>query len=190
MITKLLGQEITYNGTQLSSLFINDAVGPADDAAVAFFGPADVPTENLVDEEDRLAGLTIKSKRMVHFLVRLKGRDLDTSVAVQRLCVAGILEILISSASRSGLTRDGDDIYLASHTGKRKLTVSIATTGRAGDAFIHIGVNVTAEGAPVPAIGLTDLGVDENVFAADTLALIGLEVTGIARAVAKVRPVE
>jgi hypothetical protein len=189
MITRLLPDKITYDGTQLGSAFLTAAIGPEDDAAVAFFGPADVPTENLVDNEDRLAGGIIKSKRMAHFLVRLKGRDLDYAVAFQRLIVACILDLLML-ASPGDWTRAGDDIYLDNASGKFKLTVSIATTGATGDAFIHVGVNVIASGAPVPAIGLRDMCLNENMFATDVLAAIETEERGIAHAVAKVRTVE
>jgi uncharacterized protein len=190
LITKLLPEEITYDGTQLGSRFFKETAGKSGDAALAFFGSADVPTENLVDEEDRAAGAIIKSDRMVHFLIRLTSQDLRTAVAFQRLAVAGVMEILIHSTSPSGFFRDGDDIYFAQGDDKRKLTVSIATTNRTGDAFIHIGVNVTGEGAPVPAIGLNEVGIDENIFTAEALAVFAREAAGIARAAAKVRPVE
>lgn len=190
MITKIINEETTYAGTQLGSRFINAVAGTKDDALVAFIGPADVPTENLVDEEDRQAGATIKSRRMVHFLIRLKDRGLDTAIAFQRLCVAGILEILVKTAASCGFFRDGDDIYLAHSTGQRKLTVSIATTSLSGDAYIHIGVNVNAEGSPVPATGLNDIGVDELDFTSQVAELIERELNGLEHAAAKVRPVE
>ncbi len=190
MITKILNDDLTYDGTQLSSHFINDSAGLSGDASLAFFGPADVPTENLVDKEDRLAGSIIESKRMVHFLVRLEGRSLDMAVAFQRLVMADILELLVKSTGQPGFLREGDDIYLAGGSGLRKLTVSIATDNRAGDSFIHIGVNVTGEGAPVPAIGLADIGLDEKTFATGVLRLIDREFSGLVRAASKVRQVE
>ncbi|MFA5867722.1 MAG: DUF366 family protein [Actinomycetota bacterium] len=190
MITKLIPEEYIYDGTQLSSRFIAKVAELPGDACVSFFGPADVPTDNLVDKEDRLAGATIKSARMVHFLIRMEGRSLETAVAFQRLIMAGVLENLIKITDQAGWAREGDDIYLTDKTGKRKLSVSIATTGGAGDCFIHIGVNVISEGAPIPAIGLADLGVNERAFADGVLALVDRELSGLLHAAAKVRPVK
>ncbi len=190
MITKMLDEELLYDGNQLNSRFIAKAAELPGDACVSFFGPADVPSANLVDEEDRLAGATIRSERMVHFLIRLAGRPLETAVAFQRLVMAGILEYLITKTGRTDLTRDGDDLYLSDISGKHKLNVSIATTGGAGDCFIHIGINVLGKGAPVPAAGLSDLGLSERAFAADIMTMVDRELAGIGRAAAKVRPVE
>lgn len=166
-----------------------ETAGQVGDAAVAFFGPVDVPTENLVDGEDRLAGEIIKAERMVNFIIRLEHRSLDMAVAFQRLVMAGIFEHLIF-ASPGDWARAGDDIYLQNASGRFKLTVSIATTSATGDSFIHIGVNVVPKGAPVPVIGLRDLGLDEKTFAVDVLAIIKGEITGVIHAASKVRPVE
>jgi hypothetical protein len=38
------------------------------------------------------------------------------------------------------------------------LTVSIAAPSTTGRALIHLGINVNPEGAPVPAVGLAELG--------------------------------
>ena len=62
-------------------------------------------------------------------------------------------EVLADSSV--SVRRDGDDLF----HGDRKLTVSIAAPGT--DAcLIHLGINVDPGGAPVPAIGLKDMGLD------------------------------
>jgi hypothetical protein len=47
---------------------------------------------------------------------------------------------------------------------------------------------VDPAGAPVPAAGLAELGIDPETFAASLLDLIDAELEGIARARAKVAP--
>ena len=55
---------------------------------------------------------------------------------------------------------------------------------------IHLGVNVTGEGAPVEAAGLEDLGVDPEAFARDLLASYAAEIEGARASRAKVRGVD
>lgn len=196
MFTKLLKEELTYDGLQLSSAFFAERKAAAGDAVLVFIGPADVPTENLVDEEDRRAGETIESRRMVHVLVRLPGRSLETGVLWQRLLICLILETLRGFGvaldgtpmlpGSAALLREGDDIFRLEKAGKRKLSVSIAATD-AQAALIHVGINATGEGAPVPAIGVEDLGLEAHAFAAELLSRIDHEYRGINRAKSKVR---
>lgn len=201
MQTKLLSHDMAYDGSQLNSRFIRESTGLTGDAAVAFIGPADVPTENLVDDEDRDAGAIIKSARMIHFIIQLPGRDLEMAVTMQRLIMACILEQIQSSikqfadltvitSGRPWFMRDGDDIYYYLNLDdRRKMSVSIATTSETGVALIHIGINVTGEGAPVPAAGLQDIGLDEHRFARELLNRIMEDATGISHAQNKVRQV-
>ena len=198
MLTIFLKESLTYDGTQLGSAFFDAYGNRQDDMAIAFIGPADVPTENLVDEDDRRAGRVIKSDRMLHFLIWLPGRSLETGVAIQRLFIATILEVLrffgvnldgTPMLGGSGsLIREGDDIFRVDKAGRRKLSVSIATTN--GDAsLIHIGLNVVTTGAPLPVAGLADLVINEREFAAEALRRFADETSEIIRAKNKVRMV-
>lgn len=198
MLTIILKEPLTYDGTQLGSAFFDANANRQDDVAICFVGPADVPIENLVDEDDRRAGRVIKSDRMVHFLIRLPGRSLETGVAIQRLFIATILEVLrffgvnldgTPMLGDSGsIIRKGDDIFRVDKSGFRKLSVSIATTN-GDEALIHIGVNVVTAGTPVPAVGLAELGIDDQEFAAETLRRFAVETAEIIRAKNKVRMV-
>lgn len=198
MLTIILKESFTYDGTQLGSDFFLANANRQDDVAIAFIGPADVPTENLVDEDDRRAGRVIKSDRMVHFLIWLPGRSLETGVAIQRLFIATILEVLrffgvnldgTPMLGDSGsIVREGDDIFRVDKSGRRKLSVSIATTNRDA-ALIHIGVNVVTAGTPVPTVGLAELGINDRGFAAEALRRFASETAEILRAKNKVRMV-
>jgi hypothetical protein len=90
----------------------------------------------------------------------------------------------ISRTPRS-TDRDGDDLYIA----EKKLTVAIATITPVSTVF-HCGVNIDPRGAPVPAVGLGEIGVDEEKFTAAVLERYRQECLSIDRAIRKVRGVE
>lgn len=194
---------IPYTGPELRSGWIADTFGLQGEAAVAWLGPAHVATEDLVDLEDRAAGAEIHAALMLHCLAEHPDTALLTTVLRQRLLVATALELLTPSVP--GLSRDGDDLYL----GDRKLSVSIATaavhrgmTISGGklrfrvlhdpmhSGLIHFALNVDPAGAPVPAVGLAELGVETRPFAEALLARYRAEMDSALSACGKVREVE
>jgi hypothetical protein len=54
---------------------------------------------------------------------------------------------------------------------------------------LHTGINIDPDGAPVSAIGLTEMGVDPEHFTHQVLKSFGQEWQDIEWACAKVRPV-
>jgi len=148
-----LPQEIAYTGRELRSGWIAEVAGIEGDAIVAFVGPCEVPLENMVDMEDVRRGVPIKAASMLHFLAEHFDTDLARSVLRQRLLVCRAAEIL-NQISPQQVHRDGDDLFI----GERKLSVSIAT-GSLVSTLIHLGLNIDPSGAPVPAIGLDELGI-------------------------------
>ncbi|MHB8779921.1 MAG: DUF366 family protein [Candidatus Geothermincolia bacterium] len=185
----LLKGELCYDGTQLRSGWIREMTGYAGDAALAFFGPAHVTVENLVDLEDRAAGAEIHSQRMLHLLVERRDAALYPAVLLQRLVICSVREALEEVAGVR-LEREGDDLYWYPPQGeRRKLTVSIATSSEVS-SLIHVGINVTGEGAPVPAIGLDELGAGAvETFAAGLLERLRREMSEVEHATTKVRQV-
>ena len=184
MRTLLSDKAISYLGVNLRSGWIEETFGLEGGAIVAWSGPCHVRTEDLVDLEDVAAGAEIHAALMLHFLAEHPEDDLLVTVCRQRLLVAEALEILRELAPAAPLARSGDDLYC----GSRKLSVSIATRSpRSG--LIHFGVNVDPTGAPVPAVGLAELGVNPAEFARRLLAAYAEEMTGIERAWHKVREV-
>jgi len=182
--TRLLEKEIAYTGAQLRSGWIAEAAGLEGDAAVAFFGPCEVAPEHMVDQEDLAAGARISSPRMLHVIVEHLGLDLAHITTRQRLVMAIAGELLNSHLGEPLLRREGDDLYFRD----LKLSVSVATTSpRSG--LIHSGFNLRGEGAPVPAIGLEELGLAPGEFAEKLLAAYASEVEGAEQAAGKVRPV-
>jgi len=134
--------------------------GVQGDSLLAFEGPCEVAVEALADLEDAKNGAFIYSPRMLHFVLELFGPDLETAVARQWLMAATAQDEANRSQKKVRVGRDGNDLWV----GKRKLSVSIAApTGVS--VKVHLGLNIDAKGAPVPAAGLRDLGVAARPFA-------------------------
>ena len=121
MKTLFLKEEFPYTGPELRSLFLYEK-GLKGDGVLAWIGPCDVKTSDLVDAEDRIKNDFIKSKKMVHFLMEFFHRDVFFGVCIQRLTAEIMIDVL-SEKSEKIFTRKGDDIYC----GSKKLNVSIAT---------------------------------------------------------------
>jgi len=182
--TRFLATELTYDGTQLATQWPRLVSSVTGDCVVAFLGPAAAPTENLVDLEDRRAGERITAKRMLSLIGVWFGRTLAETVLRQRLYVFLTAERL----RLRGLSMlvEGDDIYTPD---RRKLSVSIATVSPLA-GLVHIGLNDDPTGAPVPAVGLAELGVGAADFARELLEVFEETERGIVFAAAKVRAVQ
>jgi hypothetical protein len=184
MRTCTLDRELEYTGAQLRSGWIAETAGLAGDAAVAFIGPCDVAPEHMVDRVDLEAGARIFSPRMLHVIIEHPGLDLERITLRQRLVMAIAAEIINSHLGEPLLRREGDDLYLRG----RKLSISVATTSPTS-GLIHSGFNLRAEGAPVPAIGLEELGIEPRGFAERVLSAYAAEIQSAHQASRKVRPV-
>ena len=171
--------ETPYTGAELRSHWIMETCGLQGDAIVAFLGPCDVAVEHMVDLVDVAAGASIRARQVLHFIVERFDTDLEKMVLWQRLVVAIAAELLPTS-----VTRRGDDLF--AHD--RKLSVSIATASPVS-TLIHFALNVDPTGAPVPAIGLDELGVDPRDFAHRLMTAFADELAGVREARCKVRPV-
>ena len=178
-----LSQEIPYTGRELRSGWVADTTGIEGDALVAFVGPCEVPLEHMVDVEDIRRGVPIKAARMLHFLAEHFDTDLARTVLRQRLLVCRAAEIL-NQASAQHVRRNGDDLFV----GERKLSVSIATASPVS-TLIHLGLNIDPSGAPVPAIGLDELGVPVAEVAEQIMAAYVEEMQSCRTAHNKVRRV-
>lgn len=168
--------------TELYGHFALKNFGVAGDAIVAFIGPCDVGTENLVDLEDQRAGAKIVAARMLHFVVEHFGLALAEAIWRQRLLAAIVLEEVRQRAPQGPLRREGDDVY----AGDGKLTVSIATSSPTS-AVIHFGVNVDGTGAPVEVSDLGRLGVDAEELAMSVMSRYADEVDRFVQALSKVK---
>ena len=160
---KFLDNETTYYGTELRSSFINEVSGLIDNAIVAFIGPADVELKHMVDLDDVKKGVGIKSKLMLHFIIQHKDVELQEMVWRQRLFIC-ICKECLNKKGVSRILRKGDDLFIDD----KKLSVSIATSSD-NCSLIHTGINIDADLAPVPAIGLNQFGVDPKELALDIM---------------------
>ena len=181
MKTKLIEQEIKYEGWQLSPHWIYKNFKIQGDATVAFKGECEV---KLVDIEDVINNEPIYSKSMLSFISEQFNIGLVEGVFRQRLLICIIKEAL----ERRGISirRSGDDLFF----NDKKLTVSIATKS-VNSILIHTGINIDSNGAPVKACGLeNDLGIsDIDAFANEILKRYSEEIDDIILASTKVRGV-
>lgn len=179
---RILDGTVPYVGTELKSGWVHEQTGLRGDVAAGFVGPCDVPNANLVDLDDARAGEYIRAASMAHVIVEHPACSLDLAVLRQRILVALLGEVL---AERGRVARrDGDDLYCDG----RKLTVSIAAPSSAS-SLIHLGINVDPAGAPVPAIGLGELGVEPRALLQELLSRYARELASAAHAATKVKTV-
>ena len=178
---RILEGETVYTGAELRSGWVALRTGLPGDAAAGFVGRCHVPTENLVDLDDARAGAFIRAASMAHVIAE-HACSLDVAVLRQRLLVAMLGELLSGRGKR--MRRDGDDLYYDG----RKLTVSIAAPAPAS-CLIHLGINVDPDGAPVPAVGLSEMGIDAREALTELLTRYGAELAAVAHAATKVRTV-
>ncbi|MGD0111922.1 MAG: DUF366 family protein, partial [Armatimonadota bacterium] len=108
----------------------------------------------------------------------------DAITLRQRLLMAIAGEIINAHLGEALIRRDGDDLYLRG----RKLSISVATTSPTS-GLIHGGFNVLGEGAPVPAIGLEELGLNPRGFAEQLLSAYAKEIESARGAAEKVKRV-
>ena len=184
MKTKLIEQEIKYEGWQLSPHWIYKNFKIQGDATVAFKGECEVKLDEMVDIEDVINNEPIYSKSMLSFISEQFNIGLVEGVFRQRLLICIIKEAL----ERRGISiiRSGDDLFF----NDKKLTVSIATKS-VNSILIHTGINIDSNGAPVKACGLeNDLGIsDIDAFANEILEKYSEEIDDIILASTKVRGV-
>jgi uncharacterized protein len=173
---------IFYDGSQLRSGFIRETFGLSGDAIVAFRGGCDVTPEHMLDLEDLEAGQSIRADLMLHLIVEHFDTGLSLAVARQRLLAALVGELLTREHGVTGLSRSGDDLYI----GERKLSISVAVKSPVS-GLIHFAMNIDPSGAPVPAIGLAELGIEELSLAAQVQAAYAAEIASCDRAASKVR---
>jgi len=182
MNTRWLDDCLTYDGSQLRAHWILAYAGLAGDAAVAFRGPCSVSLAEMADLED-VDGPGIAADDMVHVIWEcFSFPDLLLAVHRQRLLSAQAADVLRELQPELRIDRDGDDLFV----GAGKLSVSIATRSPLS-ALLHLGVNASAGGAPVPTATLAEMGVDPREFGVLLLRRIADEQESMATARAKVR---
>jgi hypothetical protein len=188
MQTHFIEKKMTYDGSQLRSLFAYLDHGVLGPSIISWVGPCNIPFAHMVDGEDLLARAVIEGNEMLHFIIEFFDRDLFSGVAVQRLFASICRDHLAEKAKfvlgDKNLRRDGDDIYLDD----RKLSISIATKSPVS-TMIHFAMNVTNEGTPVKTLALADLKLDAETVAEEIMVIFRKEYLDIVTATQKVRPV-
>lgn len=184
MHTKLIEQEIKYTGLELSPHWIYKKFNLQGDAIVAFCGECEVKLSEMVDIEDVINDEPIYSKNMLSFIIEHFNINLIEGIFRQRLLITIIKEALenLLTSHLSPLTRSGDDLFIDN----KKLSVSIATKSLTS-VLIHVGINIDPTGAPVEAIGLNSLNIDNiSGFANEVMVKYSQEIDDIILASTKV----
>ena len=198
MKTKWLSEQLTYDGSQLRSLFAYTHYSVLGDSLISWRGPCNVKKDYMVDMEDVLQKSEIQSQDMVHFIIELFHQPLCVAVAHQRLFVGLIKDVIcqfLSDRFKSGhsisadligfyskLQRRGDDLYF----GDKKINVSIATASPVS-SLIHIGVNVSHKGTPVATMGLNDFQINAYQFSKKIMDGFVEEYISMKKAMCKVK---
>lgn len=182
--TRWLDAPVDYTGAELRSHFIRERTGVRDDGLIAFTGGCDVSGERLVDLEDAESGSVIVARMMLHFIGEHFQCPLSEGNVRLRLFASILADELAGLVPGMPVTRLGDDLFVD----ERKLSVAICTVSPVSAVF-HLGVNVDPSGAPVPAVGLEELGVDPRELAECAMAVYACECESIGRALRKVRGV-
>lgn len=184
MKTLFIDKEIKYIGSQLAPHWIYKNFKIQGDAIVAFCGECEVKLTEMVDIEDVINNEPIYSKYMLSFISEQFNIGLVEGVLRQRLLISTIKE----SLEKRGVIvcRDGDDLFI----NDKKLSVSIATKSMTS-VLIHTGVNILAEGAPIPVSALkSDLNIEDiKEFAIEVMKNYSEEIDDIVLASTKVRGV-
>lgn len=180
--TVSIGKRIDYTGVQLRSHFVREAGGIRTDGVIAFRGGCDVEGGRLVDLEDAEECSSIVAREMQHFIGEHFQCPLREAAWRLRLFVTIVGEVLEDLPPSVKTSRSGDDLFVDG----RKLTVAISTVTPVSAVF-HCGVNIDPEGAPVPAIGLEELGADPGAVTTAVLDAYAAEVLSVENAVRKVR---
>lgn len=182
--TAFLDGEIDYTGEQLRSHFVRETARIASDGVVCFRGACAVTAGALVDLEDREEHASIIAEEMLHFIGEHFACPLREANFRLRLFVSIAAELLREEVPERVVTRRGDDLFI----GERKLNVAIATVS-AVSAVFHVGINIDPQGAPVPAVGLSELGVDPGEYGQRVLDAYAEECQSVEKALRKVRSV-
>ena len=180
--TRWLDKEIEYTGCQLRGHYVRETGGIVTDGVVAFTGMCRVATSELVDLEDAEEGAVITAERMLHFIGEHFGCPLREANFRLRLFTSIVIDVLRGGWAGPELARRGDDIFLKD----RKMSVAVATMTPVSSVF-HFGLNVNPAGAPVPAAGLEEFGIDPRETALSVLDRYRDECESIELAVRKVR---
>ena len=184
MISHFITKQLTYDGSQINSLWSFRKAGVAGDSIVAFNGPCRILRKNMVDLEDLLAGAKIASPLMLHFIIEYFDLNLTKTILYQRLLTVIVKEYLEKRLGKH-LTREGSDLY----DGNAKLTISIATHTSVSTK-IHFGINIISRGTPVKTRGLQDYGIKPRQFALEVMKQYIKEIDDITKDRCKVRGVK
>ncbi len=176
--------QIPYTGKELRSGWIAQTIGLDGHAIVGFIGPCRVALENMVDQKDVQRGVGIRAALMLHFIAEHFDDRLPQAILRQRLLICLTGEILRDRQPDLPLRRSGDDLFVED----RKLSVSIATASPVS-TLIHFALNIDPTDAPVPAIGLDELGIVPEEIAPEIMAAYVAEMESCEAACHKVRGV-
>lgn len=182
MKTLFIDKEVTYDGSQLRSLYAFLEHRLQGDSIVSWVGKCDIPQDKIVDGQDLMEGSAIYSEKMLHFIVEIFDAKLREMVLLQRLFGDIVRDEVFKIAhGKIYLLRKGDDLYLKDEfealqkfEGKKnkisldilnqapqknvdlKFNISIATVSPVS-GLLHFGINISSKNTPVKTYSFEDL---------------------------------
>lgn len=178
-----IDKEITYTGRELSPHWIYKNFNVQGSAVASFIGAVKVDLSEMVDIEDVINSEPISSDKMLNFIIEDFEVGLYHMVALQRLFICIIKEVL--EEYNVFVKRSGDDLFYEG----RKLSVSIATKSITS-SLIHTALNIVKTGAPINVSSLTEMGItDIKEFSLKVMKKFTSEVEDMNFAKSKVRGV-
>ncbi|MBE8222010.1 MAG: DUF366 family protein [Bdellovibrionales bacterium] len=188
-----------YDGSQLRHLFAYLDHNILGDSIVSWRGACDIAKDKIIDGQDLKDNSIITSQEMLHFIIEKFNSTLFSGVALQRIFVSLIKEDMQERGFF--LKRKGDDLYFSpentskntstskKNTSEKKFNISIATQSNTS-SMIHLAVNITTKGTPIPTISLNDFNIcsDEEIktLSEKWMNLFACEVDSITKATQKV----
>jgi uncharacterized protein len=183
-------KKINYDGTQLRPLWAYENFGILGNSVISFIGSCNISFQNMVDLEDKIAKEKIKGSLMLHFIIEVFDVDLKAAVGLQRLLASIVKDEVQNSAGQNQLTREGDDVYWLTGSGKKKekkkLSISIASKS-VTSSQIHFAVNISNRGTPVKTCSLEDFKINPKNFSKKIMKSFVVEFLSICEATQKVR---
>jgi len=185
MKSLFVSEEIKFTGEQLVSHWAYARFDLSGDSIVSFIGPCDLELQYLVGVDHYKKKTTIRSEKMLHFILEHFDLDLEKAILKQKLLVAILKDKLNHRLKGDILQRWGNDIF----DGDAKLTISTVTRTRVSTK-IHLGINISSKNTPVKTKGLEDYGLDPLDLAQAVMNQYRLDMRRVEERLVKTRSIE
>lgn len=185
MKSLFVSEKIKFTGEQLFSHWAYTNFDLLGDSIVSFIGPCELEEKYLVGIDHYKRKTSIRSEKMLHFVVEHFDLDLEKAILKQKLMVSILKDKLNHRLKGDILQRWGDDIF----DGDAKLTISTVTRTKVSTK-IHLAINISSHNTPVKTKGLEDYGLDPVEIAQVVMNQYRLDIRRVSERLVKTRSIE